>query len=141
MSVPFVPNAGQWDARGAFAAYTFAGTLFVTKGGELVYSLPGRPLEVGAGLTALQPHPEATPSRRLHTPGERTPGWVLSETLVDANVDVRTMRQSTLKAPAGHRPMEGKVSYAIGSDAAKHAKNLNTYERVNLGDMYPGINV
>ena len=56
MSVPFVPNAGQWDARAAFAAQTFAGTLFVTQQGELVYSLPGRPLpgsNVGAGLAAL----------------------------------------------------------------------------------------
>lgn len=43
LSVPFVPNAGQWDARAAFAAQTFAGTLFVTKQGELVYSLPGKP--------------------------------------------------------------------------------------------------
>jgi hypothetical protein len=43
-SVPFVPNAGQWDARAAFAAQTFAGTLFVTKQGELVYSLPGKPI-------------------------------------------------------------------------------------------------
>jgi hypothetical protein len=51
------------------------------------------------------------------------------------------MNQSTLKAPAGYRPMEGKVSYAIGNDPSKHADNLNTYERVNLGDMYPGVNV
>jgi hypothetical protein len=51
------------------------------------------------------------------------------------------MRQSTLKAPSGFIPMEGKVSYAIGSDPSKHADNLNTYERVNLGDMYPGVNV
>ena len=68
-------------------------------------------------------------------------GWVLSETLVDANGHVRTMRQSTLKAPAGYRPLEGKVSYAIGTDPTQHAANLNTYERVKLGDMYPGISV
>lgn len=37
--------------------------------------------------------------------------------------------------------MEGKVSYGVGNDLSKHADNLNTYERVNLGDMYPGINV
>ncbi|MBK9608824.1 MAG: hypothetical protein IPO58_21200 [Betaproteobacteria bacterium] len=41
LTVPFVPNAGQWDARAAFAARTFAGTLFVTTAGQLVYSLPG----------------------------------------------------------------------------------------------------
>ncbi|TAF99756.1 MAG: hypothetical protein EAZ43_15110 [Betaproteobacteria bacterium] len=159
MSVPFVPNAGQWDSRAAFAAQTFAGTLFVTKQGELVYSLPGKPIDVGADSAALDNR--ATPSRRLQptvgadsaalparepsdaksSPTSRGPGWVLSETLVDAKGQPRSMSQSTLKAPAGYRPMEGKVSYAIGSDTSKHADNVNTYERVNLGDMYPGVNV
>ena len=32
LPVQFVPNAGQWDSRAAFAAHTFAGTLFVTTG-------------------------------------------------------------------------------------------------------------
>jgi hypothetical protein len=179
MSVPFVPNAGQWDSRAAFATQTFAGTLFVTTDGALVYSLPGKLIDVGADLAALGNR--ATPSRRLQptvgadsaalgratvgadsaalvratvgadlaalpgrepsdaksSPTSRTPGWALTETLVDAKGQPRSMRQSTLKAPAGYRPMEGKVSYAT----TQHTENLNTYERVNLGDMYPGINV
>jgi hypothetical protein len=145
MSVPFVPNAGQWNERAAFAAQTFAGTLFVTKQGELVYSLPGKPVDAGAESVGAESaglgSREATPSRRLPKPSERSPGWALTETLVDWKGHARPMRESTLKAPAGYRPMEGKVSYAIGNDAAKHTNNLNTYERVNLGDMYPGINV
>ena len=44
MSVPFVPNAGQWDTQAAFAAQTFAGTLFITTEGKLVYSLSGKPV-------------------------------------------------------------------------------------------------
>ncbi len=145
LSVPFVPNAGQWNERAAFAAQTFAGTLFVTQQGELVYSLPGKPITPGADLAdgnvGADSAARETPSRRLQRPAERTPGWVLSETLVDATGKPRSMSQSTLKAPAGYRPMEGKVSYGIGNNPAKHADNLNTYERVNLGDMYPGINV
>lgn len=143
LSVPFVPNAGQWDPRATFAAKTFAGTLFVTRIGELVYSLPGKLIDggasgsVGADLVALGNR--ATPSRRLHSATERTPGWVLSETLIDASGKPRSMSQSTVKAPAGFRPMEGKVSYGIGNDPSKHADNLNSYERVNLGDMYPTI--
>ena len=39
--VPFVTNEGQIDPRVAYYAPTFAGTLFVTQRGELVYSLPG----------------------------------------------------------------------------------------------------
>ena len=88
LSVPFVPNAGQWDARAAFAAQTFAGTLFVTTQGELVYSLPGKPIDDAAAST--------TPSRsRERTPAARTPGWALSETLIDASGKPRSMEQST----------------------------------------------
>jgi hypothetical protein len=178
MRVSFVPNAGQWDARAAFAAQTFAGTLFVTTEGQMVYSLPAKRIDAPAGvgavhgtganasdpspfkgdgdthiafgsgkgmgfggsanLLAKEPHPHPRPP--LEGEGAkrgRTPGWVLTETLVDANGQPRSMRQSTLKAPAGYGPMEGKVSYAT----AQHTENLNTYERVNLGEMYPGINV
>jgi hypothetical protein len=39
--VPFIANQDQTDSRVAFYAPTFAGTLFVTKKGVLVYSLPG----------------------------------------------------------------------------------------------------
>ncbi len=39
MQVPFVENCGQWDARVAFAAETGFGTVFVTREGQLVYSL------------------------------------------------------------------------------------------------------
>ncbi len=159
LSVPFVPNAGQWDLRAAFAAQTFAGTLFVTKQGELVYSLPGKPIAVGeqsdsaVGAACREPRSynddltqaasfRAKPLlQRDNHCTERSPGWVLSETLVDGKGHARPMSQSTLKAPAGYRPMEGKVSYGIGNDPSKHADNLNTYERVNLGDMYAGINV
>ncbi|TAF99752.1 MAG: hypothetical protein EAZ43_15090, partial [Betaproteobacteria bacterium] len=179
MSVPFVPNAGQWDARAAFAAQTFAGTLFVTQQGELVYSLPGKKINadsaaqgpnvganlaaqartvganlaaqartVGADLAALPGAPpsdaKSSPTAASHaksSPTLRSGGWVLRETLVDAKGNPRSMRHSTLPTPAGFMPMEGKVSYAIGGDPSKYADQLNTYERVNLGDMYPGVNV
>jgi hypothetical protein len=39
--IPFIVNRGQVDARVAFYAHTFAGTVFATRGGELVYALPG----------------------------------------------------------------------------------------------------
>jgi len=138
LSVPFVPNAGQWNERAAFAAQTFAGTLLVTRDGQLIYSLPGKP--VAKGVTANGVGGRAiAPSLGGAEP--RTAGWVLSETLVDARGESRSMAQSTLKAPAGFRPLEGKFTYHTGSDPSKHASGLNTYERVNLGDMYPGINV
>ena len=67
LSVPFVPNAGQWDARAAFAARTFAGTVFVTTEGQIVYSLPGKPIATDAdgkdGSSAPSPWGRATVSQ------------------------------------------------------------------------------
>ena len=42
MAVPFVANQGQADSRVAFSASTFAGTVFVTRDGRIVYALPTR---------------------------------------------------------------------------------------------------
>src|SRR5262245_636470 len=40
LKLPFIENQGQHDAEVRFSASTFAGTVFVTRDGELVYSLP-----------------------------------------------------------------------------------------------------
>ena len=40
LHVPFMANDGQMDERVSFYARTFGGTVFVTKDGEIVYSLP-----------------------------------------------------------------------------------------------------
>ncbi len=43
--------------------------------------------------------------------------------------------------PTGAHPQIGKASYSIGIDESKHRDGLPSYERMNLGDVYPGINV
>src|SRR5262249_34999299 len=40
LQIPFVANQGQSDKEMKFYARTFAGTVFVTETGKLVYSLP-----------------------------------------------------------------------------------------------------
>ncbi len=118
-SAPFVPNAGQWDARAAFAAKTFAGTVFITTDGKLVYSLPT------ASPSAAVSGRDAETQRVL----------ALTESFVSAAGETR------IATPHGYRPAESKVSYFVGNDARKHQPNLNTYDRVNLGDVFPGVNV
>ncbi|MBK8741248.1 MAG: hypothetical protein IPM02_17775 [Betaproteobacteria bacterium] len=130
LSVPFVPNAGQWDREAAFAAHTFAGTLFVTTEGILVYRLNGKPI-AGAEATS----PPGTRDRSSERAAARQPGWVLTETLVDAS------HNSLPATPSGSMPQKGKVSYAIGNDERRHRDGIASFERVNLGDVYPGINV
>jgi hypothetical protein len=44
--VPFRANTGQDDPRVAYAARTLDGTLFVTRGGQIVHSFPGKPIAV-----------------------------------------------------------------------------------------------
>ena len=48
LQMPFIANNGQTDERVKFYANTFGGTVFVTRDGEIVYSLPaGRGEEAG----------------------------------------------------------------------------------------------
>ncbi len=113
LQVPFVPNAGQWDKRAAFAAHTFAGTIFVTTDGKLVHSLPGKP-----------PH-----GARSY----RTSGWVLSETFVDAD-----KHSPRFTKPVGQVETSSKTSFLVG-DVKRHTAPLDTFERVRLNELYPGI--
>ena len=45
--LPFIANEGQVDARVAYYAHTFAGTVFVTRQGQLVYALGGPRTDAG----------------------------------------------------------------------------------------------
>ncbi|MBH2554021.1 SBBP repeat-containing protein [Serratia sp. CY50710] len=60
LAIPFEANNGQFDERVAFVGRTFAGPVFVTREGQIVYSLP------------------ATETK------EGRQAWILTETLVDA---------------------------------------------------------
>ena len=71
--LPFIANQGQVDARVAYYAPTFAGTLFVTRRGELVYALRAPRTEAKAG------------------------GWSLTETLIGG----RPRPRGGERSPAG----------------------------------------
>jgi hypothetical protein len=40
MRLPFIANQGQINEDASFYARTFGGTVFITRKGEIVYSLP-----------------------------------------------------------------------------------------------------
>lgn len=62
LRLPFIENQGQIDATVAYYAPTFAGTLFVTHRGDLVYSLPARTAKepLGSGWTLTETLPDGT---------------------------------------------------------------------------------
>ncbi|MFN3711974.1 MAG: SBBP repeat-containing protein, partial [Alishewanella aestuarii] len=103
--MPFIENKGQTDQEVAYYAKTFGGTLFVTKGGELVYSLPKVEDEkVAASATVIE-------------------------------------RLGKVKQVKGVNPSPTRVSYFIGNDESKWQRDVPTYERVSLGEVYKGIRV
>ena len=111
LSLPFMANQGQVDARVAFYAPTFAGTLFVTRRGDLVYSLPA-------------PHSGAP---RAHS---SRPGWTLTETLRGGRMH-----------PVGHESGATRVSHFLGQDPTRWRPNLPTYDQLGLGEPWPGVTV
>ena len=56
LQIPFISNEGQTDERVKYYANTFGGTVFVTKDGEIVYSLPGNSSDVETQCLASSMH-------------------------------------------------------------------------------------
>src|SRR6266542_4433750 len=112
--VPFVSNHGQIDRRVAYYAPTFAGTLFVTDAGELIYALPNR--RSGLALEKLS--------------ASMGSDWSLTESLRDG--DVR---------PVGQERSATGVSYFLGNDPAGWHAHIPTYDALSLGEVWPGIGV
>jgi hypothetical protein len=70
LQIPFIANESQLDPRVSYYASTFAGTVYVTRDGKIVYSLPRHDDDSGWSLTEMfesgKAHPRgegATPTR------------------------------------------------------------------------------
>ena len=119
LAVPFEQNQGQFDPQVAFMAKTFAGSVFVTRDGRIVYSLPGQALAADA-KTADAQHPRQPPSAR-------GPGWVLSETLIGAQP----------LQPQG----TGRAATHVTRFKPQGAHQASTWQSVHLGQAWPGVEV
>ena len=151
LQIPFIANEGQADKKVAFYANTFGGTVFVTKEGEIVYALPksandnNRSLETGARIQKCRGelhspdvihdarqindlHPP-TPKSQPQTPNTFLQGIALKETLIGAKV----------KEIKGEDKSVSKVNYFRGNDQKKWKSNISTYDVVDLGEVYNGI--
>jgi hypothetical protein len=115
LRLPFIENQGQTDARVAYYAPTFAGTLFVTRQGELVYVLPN----ASPGASRGRP---TTPSA--------LPAWSLTETLLGGQV-----------SPMAQDPSPTRVSYFRGRDPNQWRREVPSFGQVGLGEVWPGVTV
>ena len=114
LHIPFIANDGQTDPAVAYYAQTFAGTVFVTREGKIVYSLPG-------GNTS-------TAGERFPGKSEMRAGWTLTETFIGGRA-----------RPSVGDPAAARVSYFRGNDPARWRSGLSTFNSVSLGEVWPGI--
>ncbi len=127
LALPWVANVGQWDARAAWRAQSFAGSVWVTQDGTLVHAFTGpRAAQCETDRGEAQLHPRRFAER--HCP--RAGGWVLTERFVSGRDG----------AIVGREPLEGRVSYFVG-DESRHAPDLPAYSALDLGEVFPGVQV
>ncbi len=133
--IPFIANNGQMDAQAAYVARTFGGSFFVTHRGELVYALPKShasydALTGSAGKESVSCPVENT--RRLSNGS--TGGIVIREALIDGNG-----LPLVPHAIRGESTTPTKIHYFEGNDPSKWETDIATYERINYGEVYEGI--
>ena len=114
LRMPFIENQGQVDAEVSYYARTFAGTVFVTKKGEVVYTLPGQRSRVERGKA----------------PVSLERGWSLTETLSGGTA-----------RPIARDRSATEVSYFLGSNPDRWQVKQPTYDQIDLGEVWAGINV
>jgi len=126
--VPFVLNCGQMPADVLSYAQTFAGRVSVMRDSSWIYSLPRYAKATKAGMAA--PLMAMGLSSEIIAP--KIDAWVvLSESLVGA-------KKST---PAPKGESMARVSYFLGSDSTKWKQGLSTWQSMDMGEVYAGINL
>ena len=117
LHMPFIANDGQVNEEVAFYAKTFGGTVFVTKDGEIVYSLPGYEdaSEEGRKEVKTMEKPEATENlsfavnAKIPHVGRRGSSPLTCSTvdLVERNED----QQQTIKSEFQNPKSENKTTH------------------------------
>ncbi|WP_354440530.1 hypothetical protein [Ottowia thiooxydans] len=120
LSIPFEQNTGQFDANIAFMGNTFAGAVYVTQDGKMIYRLPGKPVstQVKSGIRLDN-------SEHFQKRQERGPGWQLTESLVRALPMSPQGRKGASTHVARFTP-QGRFSSP-------------TWQSVTVGEPWPGV--
>ncbi|NIP62027.1 MAG: hypothetical protein GWN01_11775, partial [Nitrosopumilaceae archaeon] len=119
LQVPFIKNEGQVDDI-VYYANTFAGTVFVTKGG-LTYSIPTENLKAADMQFDL----------------EKNSG-------LSAPISVAVIREEFVTTknlqPSPHQRSKTAVNYFAGKEE-NWRTNISTFDSVDLGEVFPNVDV
>ena len=111
--IPFIINEGQSNEKIMFYASTFGGTVFITKDGEIVYSLP------------------KTENNFITGENNKGFGVAIKEEFVSGNIKEITGEEKSIT----------QVNVFKGNDPLKWRNNISTFGLVNLGEVFKGINI
>ncbi|MDI6697655.1 MAG: SBBP repeat-containing protein [Candidatus Saccharicenans sp.] len=126
ISLPFVPNEGQWDSRLKFRAELFTGAMDITDR-ELIFSL--LTFDRGqAGRTVRE-----TDFQEDNRSAARL--LVLKEKFLTAG------GQELSLSPSGQDPTGTTVSYFHGRNSGSWKNKLSAFNSLRLGEVYPGIEI
>lgn len=135
MGIPFIPNQGQVDERVKFYANTFGGTVFVTKEGEIVYSLQ----KVEGNESA--PHPDLLSQSGKGDLISNLQSVIRSPQSINTLALKEELVGGKVKEVKGEGAAATKVSYFSGNDESKWKRDISTYDSVSLGEVYEGVEV
>jgi len=124
VSIPFIENRGQLDARVAYYTPIAGGEVYITRDGQLVYDLHKPATRVS---TQDKPRSLRGKYRPLPASGER---WALTETV-----------SGSTRTPKGIAPAATRVSSFLGKDQSRWREDLASFQQVQLDDVYPGISL
>jgi hypothetical protein len=126
LQIPFIENKGQIkDKNVGFYAKTMGGTFFITKEGEMVYSLPfyDKSESESKNTKSILTNP------KTKIQNQKQKGWIIKESLVGTSI-------SNVK---GEEKATTKVNYFKGKDPSKWRSGIETYNLVSMGEVYKGI--
>jgi len=120
--VPFVANTGQLDPRVSYYAPTFAGTVFVTNDGRVVYALTG-----GGGAPTSHAATGERSSQRVERQASKR-GALLEETAVAGSPH-----------PSASAYAPTRVAYFVGRDPTRWRSDVPTFDAISFGEVWPRI--
>lgn len=139
LTVPFILNKGQVDARVKFYANTFGATIYVTSEGEIVYSLPhisDRPGTKTQNITAqTEPCSQDSTVATMRKADSKNNLVMKNIVLTEHLAGGKTVNIK------GEKTSVTKVNYYKHKDPSQWQQNIPTYECLCFGEVFNGVDL